>query len=202
MLFLKSRYRMFFMDHPPGEVTLLLARSEKGDREAVNQLVTILHHELRRLAGSKMKSERPDHTLQPSALLNEAYISMVEQTNLQVKSRAHFFGIASTIMRRILIDYARKRSAAKRGGGFTLIPVDLERVPAPEKPEGLLALNEALDRLEQLDPQQARIVELRFFGGLSVEEAGAVLGISDSTVKREWRTAKIWLERELSDPEQ
>lgn len=182
---------------PLQDVTGLLRRWTEGDQDALQKLMPIVYEELRRLAGHYLRLERPNHTLQPTALVHEAFLRLVGQKEVIWQNRAHFFGIAAQMMRRILVDHARRRAAAKRDAGLR---VELTQPGAEEafdrEPE-LLALDEALTHLEALDPRQARIVELRFFGGLTVEETAEVTGVSARTVKREWRTARAWLRREL-----
>jgi RNA polymerase sigma factor (TIGR02999 family) len=156
-----------------------------------------VYSELRRLAARQMRKERPGHTLQTTALVNEAYLKLMSQKNASWENRAHFFGVASRVMREVLVEHARKRAALKRGGARKIYLEDVAEPGAPNKSVDLLALDEALQRLERLDPQQCRIVELRFFSGLSVEETAAVLGISPRTVKRDWSVAKVWLRREI-----
>jgi RNA polymerase sigma-70 factor, ECF subfamily len=158
----------------------------------------MVYDELRRLARHYLKSERPEHTLQSTALVHEAYLRLVGQSSLQVESRAHFFGIAAGLMREILVDHARRRGAAKRGADCLTLTLD-EAVALPQKKElDVIALDDALNTLAGMDPRQCRIVELRFFGGLSIEETSDVLEISTATVKREWTTARLWLQREMS----
>jgi RNA polymerase sigma factor (TIGR02999 family) len=165
-----------------------------GAREV---LIPLVYEELRRIARRRLWRERPNHTLQSAALVNEAYLRLVDQEAPHCQNRAHFFGVAAQLMRQILVDHARHRLAAKRGAGapgFTLNT----KVGLPQKPEvDLIALDDALNRLARLDPQQSRVIELRFFGGLSIEETSVVLGVSPATVKREWATARAWLLREM-----
>lgn len=183
---------------PPSGVTELLRRWNSGDREAMDRLMPIVYDELRRLAAGYLKGERPGHTLQPTALVHEAYLRLVRQDRVEWQNRAHFFGIAARMMRRVLVDHARRRQAEKRdAGGFRLTLQLGEAFEAARDPE-LLELDQALGRLERLDADQARVVELRFFGGLTVEETAVVLGISTATVKREWRTAKAFLRDEMA----
>lgn len=179
------------------DVTGLLRRWSDGDKEALQELMPVVYGELRKLAGQYLSIERKDHTLQPTALVHEAFLRLVGQKDVVWQNRSHFFGIAAQMMRRILVDHARRRMAAKRDAGLR---IELAQPgaddPSDREPE-LLALDEALTRLEALDARQARIVELRFFGGLTVEETAEIAGISTATVKREWRTARAWLRREL-----
>jgi RNA polymerase sigma factor (TIGR02999 family) len=169
---------------------------ERG--ETPEFLVALLYKELRRLAAGCLRRERPNHTLQPTALVNEAYLRLAAQNQPEWNDRVRFLAVASHLMREVLIDYARTRNRAKRGGGLAPICIEDAGQLAAAAEVDLLALDEALDRLERIDSQQRRIVELRYFGGLSIEETAQVLGISPATVKREWRTAKSWLHRELS----
>jgi RNA polymerase sigma factor (TIGR02999 family) len=184
-------------DRPSADVTLLLARLKAGDRGALDRLMPLVHDELRRLARAHMRRERAAHTLQATALAHEAYMRMVDLDRIDWRDRAHFFAVAAGVMRRILIDHARKRRAARRGGGAPHVPLEEGLRLADDRPEELVALDEALERLGAMDPRQARIVELRFFGGLNVEETAAVLEISPRTVKREWAVARAWLKAEL-----
>ena len=184
------------------DVTALLGELSKGKPEAADRLIPVVYNELRRLADSYMRREREGHTLQATALVHEAYMKLVEQRSVNWQSRAHFFGIAAQIMRRLLVDHARGRLRDKRGGGQFLVPLDDALVFSPEQfsaeqSSAMVELDSALDRLAAMDPRQARIVELRFFAGLTVEEAAEVLGISPKTVKRDWSVAKAWLHGEL-----
>ena len=180
------------------DVTMLLDSWSKGDQNALDQLTPVVYDELRRLAASYMRRERQDHTLQSTALVNEAYLKLVDQKNVVWQNRAHFFGIAAQMIRRILVDHARAHKAEKRGGGAGVLSLD-EAIGVPERRDvEILSLNDALTRLSELDPQQGRIVELRFFTGLSIEETAEVVGVSPATVKREWAAARAWLFREIS----
>jgi RNA polymerase sigma factor (TIGR02999 family) len=181
----------------PGEISRLLLNWREGGDAATSKLMRAVYSELRRLAARQMRRERPDHTLQTTALVNEAYLKLMSQTNATGESRAHFFGVASRVMREILVDHARKRAALKRGGARKVYLEDLAEPAAPNRGVDLLALREALQRLEKLDLQQGRIVELRFFSGLRVEETAAALGTSHGTVERDWSVAKVWLHREI-----
>jgi RNA polymerase sigma factor (TIGR02999 family) len=180
---------------PERDITALLKDWSGGDRAALERLIPAVYEELRRLAASRLRSERPDHTLQPTALVHEAFLRLADQRSVDWANRSHFFSIAARIMRRILVDHARKRRAAKRDAAALRLTVS-DEAPSERAPE-LLALDSALTSLEKLDPQQARVVELRFFGGLTVEETAEAAGISTATVKREWRTARAWLRREI-----
>jgi RNA polymerase sigma factor (TIGR02999 family) len=175
----------------------LLADWGQGNEEAREALIPVVYNELRRQARRHLRGERPDHTLESAALVNEAYLRLVRQDSPQWQNRAHFFGVAAQLMRHILVDHARRRLANKRGAGAPLLSLDPELAPAQGPGIDLVALDDALGKLATLDSQQARLIELRFFGGLSIEEAAVVLGISPATVKREWATARAWLRREL-----
>jgi RNA polymerase sigma-70 factor (ECF subfamily) len=178
------------------EITLLLRDLQNGKADALSELIPMVYKELRRLAAYHLRQEKPGHTLQATALVHEAYLKLVG-VHLDWQSRAHFFGIASRLMRQILVEYARKRSAAKRGGLVEKVPLDEALVVAPDRASEFLALDEALKRLEALDARQSRVVELRYFGGLSIEESAEVLGIAPRTVKRDWEFARAWLHREI-----
>jgi len=183
------------MQSPEG-ITQLLVDWGKGDQAALEKLMPLVYSELRRLASNYLRRERGEHTLQPTALVNEAYLKLVDQRNVDWQNRAHFFAIAARLMRRILLDDARRRLRDKCGGGAIQASIDEAAVPGPVNPVeqiDIIALDGALKELEQLDPDQARIVELRFFGGLTVEETAAVMASSPATVKREWAMAKAWL---------
>jgi RNA polymerase sigma factor (TIGR02999 family) len=184
---------------PPShkDVTELLVDWSKGDGKALDELIPLVYGELRRVASRYLRRERPDHTLQTTALVHEAYLKLVDQRNANWRNRAQFFGVAAQLMRRILVDYARGHRASKRGGDYCRIPLDEAIISVEEKDRSLLAVDEALTALAALDPQQSRVVELRVFGGLTVEEAADVLGVSPRTVKREWSMAKAWLHRRI-----
>ena len=185
------------MDAASGEVTVLLAELANGNKDAGAKLVPLVYSELRRIAARYMRREKSDHVLQATALVHEAYLKLVEQRSVSWQGRSHFFGIAAQMMRRILIDDARKRVRVKRGGGQAAEVLDEAMAFSPERSYELIELDTALQRLAEIDPRQAKIVELRFFGGLSVEEAAEVLEISPKTVKRDWSVAKAWLHAEL-----
>ena len=185
---------------PQHEVTQLLVRLTDGDGEVLDELLPLVYAELRRLASSYLRRERQDHTLQPTALVHEAYLRMIDQTQAHWQNRAHFFGVAAQMMRRILIDHARAQQADKRGGEFQKLSLDENIDVSGARADELVALDEALERLAELDAQKSRIVELRFFGGLSVEETAEVLGVSAPTVKRQWRMAKAWLYGQVQKP--
>lgn len=178
-------------------VTALLGDWSRGHQSALNHLMPLVYAELRRVAARQLRSERADHTLQPTALVHEVYLRLVDQRQADWRSRAHFFGVAAQVMRRILVDHARRHRADKRGEGVRCVSIDEAREVAASNEVPILALDHALDRLEKVDSDLARIVELRAFGGLTIEEAAHVLQVSPSTAKREWRTAKAWLGREL-----
>jgi RNA polymerase sigma factor (TIGR02999 family) len=185
------------MEPSRSDVTQLLQQWSEGRQEALDRLLPQIYAELRRLAASYLWRERRDHTLQPTALVHEAFLKLVDQRAVRWQSRAHFFGVAAQAMRRILVDHARARSAAKRGDGERPVSLD-EAVAVGAMPDAqLLDLHEALTRLETIDPQQGRVVELRFFGGLTMEETAEVMHISPATVGREWTLAKAWLYAEL-----
>jgi RNA polymerase sigma factor (TIGR02999 family) len=182
------------------DVTRMLLDWSQGNQEALDRLMPLVYDELRRLARRCLRREPSGHTLQATALVNEAYLKLIQQSDVQWQNRAHFFAIAARLMRRILVDHARRHQASKRGGMVHRLPLD-EALDVPEAQEvDLIALEEALIELARLDPEQCRIVELRFFGGLTVEEIAEVLGVSISTVKREWIMAKAWLFREIQKP--
>ena len=181
----------------PQEMTDLLAAWSDGDREALDRLLPLVERELHRLAHHYMSRERPDHTLQTSALVNEAYLKLVDQTRVRWQNRAHFFAIAAQTMRRILIDHARRRRYDKRGGGARPLPLDEAAHITDERAAELVALDDALKLLQDVDERKARVVELRYFGGLSVEEVAEVLKVSPDTVGREWRRARAFLLREM-----
>ncbi|HWW84051.1 MAG TPA: sigma-70 family RNA polymerase sigma factor [Vicinamibacterales bacterium] len=185
---------------PKGDVTRLLAELNAGNQDALAALVPLVYDELRKLAARYLRRERPDQTLQATALVHEAYLRLVEQRAVQWQNRAHFLGIAAQAMRRILVSRARASNASKRGSGALELPLDGVALVTPQQPVDLVALDAALEHLAGIDAQQSRIVELRFFGGLTVEEVGEVLGLSTSTIKREWRLAKAWLRREMVAP--
>ena len=178
-------------------VTTLLVAWGKGDRQAFDQLMPQVQAELRRIAAHYMAGERPGHDLQATALINEAYVRLVDWKDIQWADRAHFFGMAANMMRRVLVDHARHRNRARRGGDAIHVSlVEAAHVPASDRAD-VLALDEALERLEKLDPRKSRIVEMRFFGGLSLEETAESLDVSVGTVRRDWTLARAWLSREL-----
>jgi RNA polymerase sigma factor (TIGR02999 family) len=183
---------------PANSVTRLFAQARAGDRAALDELLPLVYQELKRIAARQLAGERSNHTLQATALVHEAYLRLIDQHSVDWRNRAHFFSIAAEMMRRILVNHAVNRQAQKRGAGETLLAID-EVISFPNKQNlDLVLLNAALNRLAEFDAQQARIVELRFFAGLTNEEVAEVLGISDSTVKREWRSAKAWLAAQLA----
>lgn len=181
-----------------GKVSALLHRVNQGDRQAESELISGLHRELRRLAAGYLRTNRPNHTLQPTALVNEAYMKMLGSEKVTWQNRAHFFGVAARAMRQILIDYARARQTEKRGGDAGTLQLDESLVFDKARPSELLALDTALDHLREEDERAHRIVELRFFGGLTVEETAEVMGISPRTVKRTWSFGRAWLRAQLA----
>jgi RNA polymerase sigma factor (TIGR02999 family) len=185
------------MAHGVGvDVTALLVQWGQGNRSALDGVVQVLYAELRRAAGRHLRHERPNHTLQPTVLVHEVYLRMAEQRRAQWQSRAQFLGIAAQLMRRVLVDHARRRSAAKRGGGH-VEQLESSIAITSARDATILALEDALTRLTEIDPFQSRVIELRCFGGLTIPEAAETLGVSPDTIKREWRLAKAWLFREL-----
>jgi RNA polymerase sigma factor (TIGR02999 family) len=186
------------MSNPTHEVTGLLLDWNNGQPEALERLMPLVYDELRHIAARYLRKEREDHTLQTTALVHEAYIRLIDQQQANWQNRAQFFGVAAQMMRRILVDHARGHQADKRGGGAAKLSLDEAIEIADQKEVDLIALDEALNQLAQLDEQQCRVVELRFFAGLTVEEVAAVMKLSPATIKREWSMAKAWLHRELS----
>jgi RNA polymerase sigma factor (TIGR02999 family) len=186
----------------PSQVTALLLRWSEGDPAAREALIPLVYDELRRLARQCLASQRPDHTLQSTALVHEAYVRLAGRTSVHWENRVHFFAVAAQLMRRILVDHARKQNAAKRGGSCLTLTLDESLVPAKKRELNLIALDDALTNLAALDSRQSQIVELRFFGGLSIEDSSRVLGISPTTVKREWATARAWLYEQMSHNEE
>ncbi len=184
---------------PKHAVTQLLSDLQSGKRGAADELLPLVYNELRRIAASYMRRERADHTLQATALVHEAYLQLVDQTRIDWKNRAHFFGVAAQLMRRILVEHARSHHAQKRGGDANKIALDDIINYFPQKEVTLVALDDALKELERLDARQSRIVELRFFGGLTTEEVAEVVGISTATVEREWRAARAYLHSQLAE---
>ena len=181
------------------EVTRLLQDWRGGDRAALEKLTPLVYDELRRLASHFLRGERRDHTLQGTALVHEAFIRLVGQSDLEWQSRAHFIGVAARLMRQILVDHARKHTAAKRGGGEQPLSIEAAAIFSPQRAANLIALDDALQALAQFDPRKSRIIELRYFGGLSIEEIGEVESIAVATVRRQMRTAEAWLHREMTN---
>lgn len=179
------------------DVTQLLRNWQVGDQSARDQLLEIVYEELRRQAARYLRRERPDHTLQPTALVHEAYLQLIDQSRVNWENRAHFFGAAARLMRRVLVDHARAHQAEKRGSGEEKLALDEAMAVPQSKDLNILALNDALEELARMDEQQSRIVELRYFGGLSIEETATVTGVSPATVKREWAMAKAWLQTQI-----
>jgi RNA polymerase sigma-70 factor, ECF subfamily len=181
-----------------GPITELLLRWNAGEMSCLNELIPLLERELHRIAHRQMRREREGHTLQTTALVNEAYLKLVDQSRANWQNRAHFLGVASGLMRDILVDHARRFHRAKRGGGACCLPLDEGLVFSPAKSAALVALDDALDTLEQLNPRKAKVVEMRYFGGLSVEECAEALGVHPNTVIRDWSLARAWLKHELA----
>jgi RNA polymerase sigma factor (TIGR02999 family) len=179
------------------DITTLLVRWGRGDQQALDALTPLVYQELRRLANGYLRRERPDHTLEGTALVHEAYLRLIDQNQVEWRSRNHFYALAAELIRRILVDHARARVAAKRGGAGIKLSLDENLAPAQEKEQDLVSLDDALNALAEADSQQSRIVELRYFGGLTIEETADVLGISPATVKRDWVMAKAFLKREM-----
>jgi len=181
------------------DITVLLSKARMGDKPALDELLPLVYNELRRIAGNQLRSERDDHTLQATALVHEAYMRLIDQNEVDWSNRLHFFSIAAEMMRRILVNYAIQRNAQKRGSGEPRLALD-EAISFSESPDmDVVVLDEALTDLAAVDPGAARVVELRFFGGLTIEETAQVLEVSDSTVKREWQTAKAWLKTRMQN---
>jgi RNA polymerase sigma-70 factor (ECF subfamily) len=181
------------------DVTVLLSALTRGDDGAASKLIPVVYAELRRLAGSYMRKERADHTLQATALVHEAYLKLVEQRSVNWQSRAHFFGVAAQLMRRILVDHARGHTRQKRGGDDQKVSLDEALIFSEQQADELLAVDDSLNQLAKIDPRQAKVVEMRFFGGLSIEEAAEALQVSPKTVKRDWSVAKAWLYADLKE---
>ena len=186
------------MPNPSPNVTELLRAWTAGEKAALDQLIPVVYDELRRQAARYLRRELPGHTLQTTALVNEAYVRLVDQKNVHWQNRAHFFGISAQLMRRILVDHARAKHRAKRGGSDLRVTLDEATAVVRDREIDLVALDEALNRLAKIDLQQSRVVELRFFSGLNVEETAEALRVSPATVKRDWSVAKAWLYREIS----
>jgi RNA polymerase sigma factor (TIGR02999 family) len=184
------------------DVTDLLAALGRGEAAAIEQLMPLVHGELRRVARRQMRRERAGHTLQTTALVNEAFLRLVDVRRVEFKDRAHFFALSARVMRRILVDHARARGYQKRGGGIELLPLEAARAIGTDRPPDLLALDDALQALARVDERKSQVVELRFFSGLTVAETAEVLSVSPETVNRDWRLAKVWLLRELARGEQ
>ncbi len=187
--------------HSRHDITRLLQQAGRGNREAASQLMPLVYDELRRIASFYMRGERKGHTLNTTALVHEAYLRLVDNERIGYQNRAHFYALAAQAMRRVLVDWARRRQAAKRGGGQAKIELEKGAAVTEEQSEEILALDEALARLEQFDERQSKIVELRFFGGLTIAEVAQTLQISPATVKREWSMARAWLYAQIRDKE-
>lgn len=184
--------------HVPSEVSLLLQGWRKGDRQALDTLLPLVYKELRRLAHFQLQNERPDHTLQSAALVHEAYLRLIGLNAPQWESRTHFFAIAAQLMRQILVDYARRHKASKRGGSLCKLPLEEANAASRGKDVDVVALDEAINSLAKIDPRQSRVVELRFFAGLSLQEISEAMEIAPATVQRDWTAARAWLHREIS----
>jgi len=184
--------------NPANRITELLARWSGGDIAAREDLIPLVYEELRRLARHYLSRERQTHTLQSAALVHELYLRLVDESSVQLSDRLHFFSVAAELMRRVLVDHARKHSAAKRGGNHLTMTLEEDLISAKQREIDILALDDALNQLAQMDTQQSRIIELRFFGGLSIDQTARALGISPASVKRDWAVARAWLYRELS----
>ena len=199
LLTFHSHFGVSYVDERQPEITRMLRAWSGGDREAVDTLMPLVYDELHKVAAQYLRKQRPDHTLQPTALVNEAYLKLIDISSVSWQDRAHFFAVASQTMRHVLVDHARGRNRDKRGGGAQKVSLD-EAISFSQGNEvDLLSLDEAMRELAAMDEQQSRIVELRFFGGLTVEETAVVLHISPATVKREWRIAKAWLHKRMSN---
>ena len=185
-------------DPAPGDVTRLLLAWQNGDRGALERLIPLVYDELHRLAKNHLRKERPGHTLQPSAIVNETYLKLVDRPAANWQNRAHFFAISAQLMRRILVDSARAHRSKKRGAGLSKVTLDEALIGPQEKGQDLVALDDALTVLAEVDPRKSQVVELRFFGGLSAEETAEILKVSPDTVLRDWKLAKTWLKREIS----
>ena len=188
------------MEGQGGEITRLLTAWRQGDRAALDRLWPLIRTDLLGLARRHLKSERKNHTIQPSSLVQEAFVRLMPEGDSGWNDRAHFYAVASQIMRHVLVDYARRRLRQKRGGGAVHIPIDAAAVLAPRQVEQIVAVDLALQRLAKADERKSRVFEMRFFGGLTVEEVGAILGVSPNTVIRDWNFARAWIKRELGNP--
>lgn len=189
------------MKIPPGDVTKLLLAWSDGDRNALEGLLAVVYEELRRIAARYLNRERAGHVLQPTALVHEAYLKLIDQDRVRWQNRAQFFGVAAQLMRRVLVDHARMQLADKRGGGVTMLPLDDGAGASAPRSVDLIAVDRALTRLAAVYPEQGRLVELRYFGGLTIEETSEVLGLSPATIKRQWTVARAWLYRDLNPGE-
>jgi RNA polymerase sigma factor (TIGR02999 family) len=183
----------------PSGVTNLLVNWGNGDKAALDEMLPLVYQELRRIAVNRLRQERPNHTLQPTALVNEAYLRLIDQTSVNWQNRAQFFGLAAEMMRRILVNHAHNRQAAKRGGGALQVSLEVAVNSFEQKDVNLVALDEALKNLASIDPRKSQIVELKFFGGLTVEEIAEVLQVSSDTIERDWKLARAWLRLEIGD---
>jgi RNA polymerase sigma factor (TIGR02999 family) len=198
-----SKYRKWLIQMSASTgVTQLLVNWSNGDKAALDEMVPLVYQELRRLAVNRLRQERPNHTLQPTALVNEAYLRLIDQKNVSWQNRAQFFGLAAEMMRRILVNHALHRQAAKRGGGALRVSLEVAVNSFEQKDVNLVALDDALKSLAIIDPRKSQIVELKFFGGLTVEEIAEVLHVSSDTIEREWKMARAWLHLEISNGNQ
>jgi RNA polymerase sigma factor (TIGR02999 family) len=182
----------------PGEFTRLLAEWSSGNQTALDKLVPLVYDQLRRLASDQMRGERPGHLLQTTALVNEAYLRLIGRQDVSCYSRAEFFAIAAQVMRRVLVDYARQRDRVKRGDGVPPLPLDHVAIISDDRADQVIAVNDALDSLAAFDRRKGQVFELRYFGGMSVEEVAEVLSVSEVTIARDWKIAKLWLRREIA----
>lgn len=182
----------------PAEITRLLTEWSGGNQAALDTLIPVIYDELRRLASNYMRGERPDHILQTTALVNEAYMRLLGRRNVSCQSRTQFFAVAAQVMRRVLVDYARTRDRAKRGSGAAAVPLEDVAILSEGRADELLSIHSALDRLAAFDPRKGRVFELRYFGGMTMEEVADVLSVSPVTVERDWKMAKLWLRREIA----
>lgn len=188
------------MGNEASDVTALLVRLSNGDEAALDRLLPAVYEELRRIAHNRLRGEREDHTLRTTELVHEAYLKLVEHNTVDWQDRQHFFAVAARAMRQVLVDHARKKAAAKRGGDASPVPLDRVTLPRESSPDELIAIDDALDRLAERDDRAAQVVECRFFGGYTIAETADVLDVSRSTVKRDWRAARAWLNRALQSP--
>jgi RNA polymerase sigma factor (TIGR02999 family) len=192
-----ERSRISMTESYPRDVTVLLQAWRHGEEGALDKLMTLIYGELRQIAHKFMVREHPGHTLQTTAIVNEAYLRLIDASQIEWKDRAHFFAVSANVMRRVLVDFARSRGRKKRGGDIRKVEIDEAILNLPNREADLVALDDALDALAEIDKRKAKVIELRFFGGLSMEETAAVLSVSPDTVRRDWRLARVWLCREM-----